>query len=185
MRLHYLQHVWFEDLGIIKEWAENNQFEITRTAFFDNEPLPLVNDIDWLIIMGGPMNVYEEGQYQWLAEEKEFIKEAIDNGKIVLGICLGAQLIADVLGAQVVKNEHAEIGWFPIQAIRDHKSLASNMLPDEFRVFHWHGDRFEVPEGAVLFAKVLLALIKHFHIIMTLLLGYNFILSLRRKGSRD
>ena len=71
--------------------------------------------IDWLIIMGGPMNIAEEGRYPWLAEEKLFIRQAIEQGKRVLGICLGAQLIACVLSTDIYPNPQREIGWFPVQ----------------------------------------------------------------------
>ena len=149
MRLHYLQHVWFEDLGIIKEWAELKGFKISSTAFFDNEKLPEIDDIDWLVIMGGPMNVHEEEKYPWLEAEKKFIKDAISRGKKVIGVCLGAQLIANVLGAEVVKNEFKEIGWFPVQKTDVVLPEIFDDLPAQAMVFHWHGDTFNIPDGAV------------------------------------
>ena len=96
MRLHYFQHVWFEDLGIIKDWCEEQNGTISRTAFHEGESIPDVHKIDWLIIMGGPFNIYEEKQYPWLTQEKTFIEKVIKHKKTVLGICLGAQLISDV-----------------------------------------------------------------------------------------
>lgn len=149
MRLHFFQHVWFEDLGVIKDWALDNGFAITRTAFYENESLPDLNDIDWLVIMGGPMNIYEVDKYSWLVEEKEFIKRAIDGGKKVLGICLGAQLIADVLGAKVTKGKHKEIGWFPVRFDNIKDSQVFKDFPNEVTVFHWHGDTFGIPLNAV------------------------------------
>ena len=104
MRLHYLQHVPFEGLGNIETWAKNKGFHITRTRFFDNEPLPSTDDFEWLVVMGGPMNIYEETGYPWLVKEKKFIEECLKRDKFVLGICLGGQLIADVLGGRVVKK---------------------------------------------------------------------------------
>ncbi len=101
MRLHYLKHVPFEGLGSIRPWAEAQGFDITATCFYANEPLPALDKIDWLVVMGGPMNIYEEDQYPWLTDEKKFIHQAIESQKTVLGICLGAQLIADVLGQHV------------------------------------------------------------------------------------
>jgi len=144
MRLHYFQHVWFEGLGAIKDWAEREGFEISHTEFFNQGVLPKVKDIDWLVVMGGPMGIYEEEEYSWLKEEKGFIRDAINRGKTVLGICLGAQLIADVLGAKVYRNKYKEIGWFKVKrALSDFTAF-----PGEFTAFHWHGDTFDIPKGA-------------------------------------
>src|SRR5574341_657976 len=141
MRLHSLQHEPFEGLANIEVWAKNKGHSITRTLLFNNEKLPQISDIDWLIIMGGSMNIYEEEKFPWLAEEKNFIAEAIANKKIVLGVCLGSQLIADVLGGKVSKNRHKEIGWFPVTLTKEarNSSIFSN-LPEKFTAFHWHGD---------------------------------------------
>ena len=85
------------------------------------------------------MNVYENEKFPWLVEEKEFIRKAISESKIVLGICLGAQLIADVLGGKIYKNEFNEIGWYPVSLTEDaQQSAVFNSLPDEFVPFHWH-----------------------------------------------
>lgn len=153
-RLHYFQHVPFEDLGSILTWAEAAEFKISVTRFFRNDPLPVADDLDWLVVMGGPMNIYEEAAHPWLRGEKKIIRQAIEQGKTVLGICLGAQLIADVLGAAVKANRNREIGWFPIYktAAAEKESLAA-ALPDGLPVLHWHGDTFDLPGGAVLLAK--------------------------------
>lgn len=148
-KLHYLQHVDAEDLAHIAVWADNKGFDITATRLHLGELLPPIDTLDWLIVMGGPMNIYEESEYPWLAEEKRFIRQAIDAEKTVIGICLGAQLIADVLGAKVVSNKHTEIGWFPVRLTEAAKSLPTfEGIPDSFMAFHWHGDRFDIPEGA-------------------------------------
>ena len=117
----------------------------------DNETQPpAVELIDWLIVMGGPMGIAEEGDYPWLAEEKTFIKQAIDQGKRVLGICLGAQLIANVLGAAVYPNREKEIGRFPVYTTEDaEQSSIIDYLPRKLEVFHWHGNTFDIPTGAV------------------------------------
>ncbi len=80
MRIHYLQHVTFEGLGNIENWALAKGHQISDTQLYNNNPLPEPEEFDWLIIMGGPMNIYEEDRFPWLAREKTFIKDAIDSG---------------------------------------------------------------------------------------------------------
>ena len=149
MKLHWLQHVPFEGLGIIEKWAEVNGFEISCTRLFAGEKLPEIGSFDWLVVMGGPMGIYDYDEHPWLVAEKQFIKAAIDADKTVLGICLGAQLMADVLGAKVYAGSQKEIGWFPIQCLE----TAPKMLPESLTVFHWHGDTFEIPKGAIRLAS--------------------------------
>jgi GMP synthase-like glutamine amidotransferase len=149
MRIHYLQHVPFEDLANIEAWAGSRGHKLSRTLLFAEEPLPEMDDFDWLIIMGGPMNIYEHEKYPWLVREKEFIARAIASDKTLLGICLGAQLMADVLGARIYRNEHSEIGWHPVRLTAAARaSPVFGALPEEFTAFHWHGDTFEIPPGA-------------------------------------
>jgi len=146
MRAHSLQHVWFEDLANIEPWLRRNGHSVTKTQLWNLERLPALDEIDWLIIMGGPMNIYEENRYLWLAQEKKFIRDAIDQGKLVLGICLGAQLIADALGGHVYRNEHKEIGWHSVKMTGEaNDSPVFSSLPPEFMAFHWHGDTFCLP----------------------------------------
>ncbi len=150
MKIHYLQHVPFEDLANIEKWAENRGHDISRTLLFSDDGLPKLEEFDWLIIMGGPMNIYEHSKYPWLIQEKKFIGDVIKGGKVVLGICLGAQLMADVLGGKVIKNEYREIGWHNVRLTPGAKnSRIFGFLPDEFPAFHWHGDTFTIPPGAI------------------------------------
>ncbi len=154
MRLHYLQHVPFEDLAGIERWAQARNHTISATRLFHNEALPDVNEVDLLIILGGPMNIYEEDQYAWLRAEKKFIETAICEEKKVLGICLGSQLIADVLGARVFQNPHKEIGWLPITLTKEARDFQLfSELPQQFQVFHWHGDTFNLPQNAIHLAR--------------------------------
>jgi len=154
MKLHYLQHVPFEGLGSIETWAKKAGATITRTQLFNDEPLPDYKDFDWLVVMGGPMNIYEEDLYPWLHREKLFIKESVNQGKIVLGVCLGAQLIADVLGAKITPNPAKEIGWFPIQTTAALPGQClKNIFPTSLQVMHWHGDTFSLPDKAVRLAS--------------------------------
>jgi GMP synthase-like glutamine amidotransferase len=149
MRIHYLQHVPFENLGNIQAWAEERGHEISGTMLSRDEQLPGLEDFDWLVIMGGPMNIYEHDKYPWLGQEKEFMRQAVDADKIVLGICLGAQLLADVLGGKVRRNEEREMGWFPVKLTSEAgDSRIFSSLPESFVAFHWHGDTFDIPPGA-------------------------------------
>jgi GMP synthase (glutamine-hydrolysing) len=154
MHLHYLQHVPFEGLGSIETWAQAAEFQISATRFHAQDRLPAVDEIDWLVIMGGPMNIYAERQHPWLKQEKAFISRAIANGKVVLGICLGAQLVAEVLGAKVFANPCKEIGWFPVYKTKDAaRTVFSDVMPDTMDVLHWHGDTFDLPGKAVHLAR--------------------------------
>lgn len=151
MRAHYLQHVPFEGLGSIEGWLLSAGFEITSTKFYETPDFPGVDEIDLLIVMGGPMSVNDEKKYSWLKQEKNFIKNAILSGMPVLGICLGAQLIAGVMGAEVYPNSEQEIGWFPIYASASENNKVFQ-FPGETEVFHWHGETFNLPDGAVCIA---------------------------------
>jgi GMP synthase-like glutamine amidotransferase len=154
MRIHSLEHEPFEGLANIEVWAKKKGHSITRTLLFNNEGLPDISDFDWLFIMGGSMNIYEEEKYPWLGEEKNFIAEAIAANKILLGICLGSQLIADVLGGKVNKNKFKEIGWFPVSLTREARdSSIFSSLPGTFTAFHWHGDTFKIPYGSARIAQ--------------------------------
>lgn len=155
MNIHYLQHVPFENPGIILSWATENGHKITYTKLYEKETFPNIEDFDWLIVMGGPMNIYEEDRYPWLKDEKAFIKEAIESKKIVLGLCLGAQLIADVIGGRVISNSYKEIGWFPVTLTNEAKNLPMfSFLPPNPVVFEWHGDTFvDLPEEAIQIAS--------------------------------
>jgi len=135
-------------------WLTNQGHTISVTHLYNNEELPSIDNIDWLIVMGGPMGVEDQAIYPWLTKEKTYIKQSIDQGKIVLGICLGAQLIADVLGAYVVKNSFREIGWFPIQLSEAIKETElGTALPEKVEAFHWHGDTFAIPQNAISLAS--------------------------------
>lgn len=155
MRAHYLQHVPFEGLGSIASWLENKGYSITETKLFESAIFPDLKTIDLLVIMGGPMSVNDEDEFPWLKAEKQFVRDAVNSGKAVLGICLGAQLIANSMGAKVYPNHVKEIGWFPINSIPSNSSDDTDIFrfPPSQTVFHWHGETFDLPSGAVHLAK--------------------------------
>ena len=152
MRVRVFQHVSFEGLGALEPAFRKRGCEIAATRFFADDPLPAPADVDFLVAMGGPMSVNDEAALPWLAPEKEFIRRHVAAGKPFLGICLGAQLLASALGARVFPNRDKEIGWFPIDGlpVRD---PAVFRFPATAEVFHWHGETFDLPPGAVHLAR--------------------------------
>lgn len=152
MRAHYFQHVPFEGPGSIEPWLTKAGYKITCTRLFESADLPDIRTIDLLVVMGGPMSVHDECGFSWLADEKRLIREAVFSGKPVLGICLGAQLIACATGARVYPNPVKEIGWFPIRG-RSSTDTSIFSFPPSVEVFHWHGETFDLPPGAVHLAQ--------------------------------
>jgi GMP synthase-like glutamine amidotransferase len=152
VRAHYLQHVPFESPGSILPWLEQRGASVTSTRLFEAHTLPAVGDFDLLVVMGGPMSVNDEAGHPWLIAEKRLVRDAIDTGRAVVGVCLGAQVIASALGCRVYRNEAREIGWFPVSATPA-AAAGSLRWPDELPVFHWHGETFDLPSGAVRLAS--------------------------------
>ena len=153
MKVHYLQHVPYEGIGRIRDWAEIRGHELSGTLMFADPSLaadlPDPEGVDLLVIMGGPMNVYELDQYRWLPAEKDFIRACIGGGTAALGICLGAQLLADVLGGEVTRAPYEEIGWHPVELTEAGRRLEVFAdFPDRFTTLQWHGDTFSIPPGA-------------------------------------
>jgi len=154
-RVWVLQHVPCETLGIIADVlaAANLSPQYVRT--FAGEPVPRdMRDAVGLVVMGGPMGVYEHTQYPHLRAEMRLIERALGENKPVLGVCLGSQLLAATLGAEVKPGARKEIGWYPItlspEAATD--SLWAG-VESPFVAYHWHGDIFDVPRGAVTLAS--------------------------------
>ena len=150
MKVHIIQHVSFEPAGMILDWGKLDHYSLSYSFLFEKEIYwPAGNDVDMLIIMGGPMSVNEENKFEWLKEEKRFIKDVIADNKIVLGICLGSQLLAEALGAKVYPNTEKEIGFFSVTKTTAGKTdEVFAAVPESWNVFHWHGDTFDLPEGA-------------------------------------
>ncbi len=155
MKVHWFQHVEFEGLGLIDPWLRARGHEVTVTRWWAGETAGAdAAAAEWLIVMGGPMNIYQHRDYPWLVNEKAAIAAAVDRGVRVLGVCLGAQLIADVLGGKVMQNPEREIGWWPVRAVAATGTGTSRYaFPAEVTVLHWHGDTFTLPPGAVRLAE--------------------------------
>lgn len=150
-RLLVFQHVPYEILGTFHPLLKEAGFRI-RYVNFGHHPdaAPNISRYHGLIVLGGPMNCDQSDRYAHLSKEIEVIQDAIEQGKPVLGICLGAQLIARALGARVSKNETKEIGWYDLNPTADGASdpLFSKLDINQM-IFQWHGDTFEIPKKAV------------------------------------
>jgi GMP synthase-like glutamine amidotransferase len=154
LRLHGIRHESFEREAEIAAWADARGHSLTHTDLWKGEALPELAGFDWLMVMGGPMGVYDDDTYPWLAGEKRFLRQAVDAGKLILGVCLGAQLLSVVLGGAVTRNRYSEIGWHPVAATpQAAQSRVFADLPKAYEAFHWHGDTFSIPEGALCTAK--------------------------------
>jgi GMP synthase-like glutamine amidotransferase len=135
----------------MEPWLRGRGHSLSYTHFHAGSLPPETGaPADWLIVMGGPMGVHDEADLPWLKAEKRAIRAALDRGAAVLGICLGAQLMADALGAAVGRNAHKEIGWHPVELSPEAKSTwLGEIFPAAFTPFHWHGDTFAIPAAAV------------------------------------
>jgi GMP synthase-like glutamine amidotransferase len=154
MHIQCLTHVPFEGPAGISDWAHTRGHSIEATPLYTGADLPASGSFDWLVVMGGPMGVSDDEEFPWLTLEKEAIRAAINAGKTVVGVCLGAQLIASALGAGVYRNAHPEIGWMPVELTPEgRESRLFGFLPPSFQVFHWHGDTFDLPPGAIHLAR--------------------------------
>jgi GMP synthase-like glutamine amidotransferase len=151
MKIAALFHVSFEKLGLIEDWILTKGYSLTEYHLYIDPRLPGIKEFDMLIIMGGPMSVNDHDGFPWLASEKDLINRCWKSEKPVMGICLGAQLIASALGNSVFRGKHTEIGWFPVEFNqREEAGKLFPGLPAKATVFHWHGDTFDLPVGAVL-----------------------------------
>lgn len=152
MKISVLQHAAFEGPGEIATWAAQHGHPVNIHHLYRGDALPTLDAFDLLVIMGGEMNIYQYRDWPWLKPESTFIKTALDQGKRVIGICLGAQLIADALGARVVQNFEVELGWLPVTWTKE-ACTTFPKLPAATTVLHWHGDTFGLPPGATRLAS--------------------------------
>lgn len=153
MRIHVVKHVPFEGPALIARWALERGHSLTESLSLFEEHPPL-GEFDLLVVMGGPMSADDHAAHPWLDAEKRFVEESVSAGRSVLGVCLGAQVIASALGAEVRRNAQKEIGWYPVQTTpeaADDPVLSA--LPERLVVGNWHGDTFGIPDGGTLAAS--------------------------------
>jgi GMP synthase (glutamine-hydrolysing) len=146
-----IQHIACETPGLIAEVLEAQHIAIEPVYPFQRQSVPRsLEPFDGLVVMGGPMGVYEQDRYPFLLDEIRLIQQAVQADKPVLGVCLGSQLLAAVLGARVTRGLRREIGWFPVTLTAAATQLPPwDALPPRFTAWHWHGDVFALPDGAV------------------------------------
>lgn len=160
LKVHYFQHIAGEGFGSCFEHLKAMDAEITATEFFalptdsqlDIEALPHVNEVDLLIIMGGEMSVNDEANYPWLKVEKRWIRRYLAQEKPAIGLCLGGQLIANALGANVRRNPMQELGWTLVNK-SEYVPDEYFQLPQEVNVMQWHSETFDIPKGAIRLAE--------------------------------
>lgn len=162
MSVLFLKNMPSEGPGTIEHFLLENRIRY-RIIDCGEEEIPETKDFDVLVMMGGPMSVTEDEAYPYIKKEIELVREFIDGGKSVFGVCLGAQIMAKALGAKVYVGPEKEIGWHDIEITEDGmrdpliKKFAAHPMAGDFRkrfkVFHWHGETFDVPGGAVRLAK--------------------------------
>lgn len=149
-RIHFLQQVPFETPGYMEIIAAQHHYTVSTSHMWKNPTLPEPDEADLFVVLGGPMNIYEYEKYPWLKTERQYLELLIEHDAAILGICLGSQMLADALGCTVIKNRCKEIGWFPVKQTRQcGMSPLMKGIPATFIPFHWHGDTYPVPPGAI------------------------------------
>jgi len=145
-----IQHIECETPGTIADILNQKEIFFQTVDAYKGEPVPKeMGAAAGVIIMGGPMGVYEEERYPFLRDEIRLIEQAIKEDKAVLGVCLGSQLLAKALGARVTKGKKKEIGWYPVSLTEGAaKDRLWTGVERSFIAYHWHGDVFDLPRGA-------------------------------------
>jgi GMP synthase (glutamine-hydrolysing) len=145
-----IRHVAFEDLGSFEAVLERRGWSFDyRDAATDDLAAPELDAADLLVVLGGPVGAYEDETYPFLAGELGLIERRLAAGRPVLGICLGAQLMARALGARVYPGSGKEVGWSPVELSDAGRRSCLALLGDKTAVLHWHGDTFDLPANAL------------------------------------
>jgi len=149
-----IRHVPFEDLGSFASVLRERGFAVAyRDAGLDDLGAPDLVDADLLIVLGGPIGVYETRDYPFLKGEIAVVERRLRAGRPVLGLCLGAQIMAKALGARVFNGKRKELGWSPLELTDSGRKSALAELGGRTAVLHWHGDTFDLPREAELLAS--------------------------------
>lgn len=149
MIIQVIQHDPLLPLGYIKDWANENNYQINTAKIYEGDPLPVDETFDLLVILGGRQTAYDTENYPFVVEETEWLKKLVDENQSMLAICLGAQILSTALGGEVQRMAHMEIGWhylYEVEGATQHPLLQG--LPSEIRLFQHHQDFFSIPERA-------------------------------------
>jgi GMP synthase (glutamine-hydrolysing) len=148
-----LQHIACEPPAAFEDELLSRGFGVTRVELDEGEPLPDWREHPAIVVMGGPMGAYDEADHPWLVEEKRLLREAVEADVPVWGVCLGAQVLASALGARVYRGEEPEVGVLPVHLTSEAADdPVFGGAPSSFPTLQWHGDSFDLPDGAVLLA---------------------------------
>lgn len=145
MNFLIIQHAEHIEAGSVIDWIKERGYRYKLQDAWLTEEWPAISEYEALVVMGGPMSAYDEENHPFLIDEKRFINEFISSGKPTMGICLGHQLLAEVLGGRVEKGNN-EIGWHDVRFTKFLKSIEAP--PKHQKVFQWHGDVVQLPPGA-------------------------------------
>lgn len=158
MKILVFQHVAFEYPGAIEDWAIEHNHELILCKSFAGDSVQKIDTYDVFIFLGGPMSVHDKNIYQWIEFEKSVITNAFNQNKKIIGICLGAQLIAETFGAEVIKQKSPEIGWHDVDFtwnIGDSRETPgivtklTEIFPNKMQAFHWHGETYNLPANSI------------------------------------
>ncbi|MDA8743046.1 type 1 glutamine amidotransferase [Rubripirellula amarantea] len=147
MRVLVIQHTAVDSPGVVTNWMNQKQVEHTLLRLDRGDEIPFTFDADALMCFGGPQALHLPDLPTWVEQEKNLMRHFIENGRKVLGVCLGAQMLASALGAPTFRNAEPEVGWHKIEKVSGSSVFAD--LPDQAKVLHWHQNTFALPEGAV------------------------------------
>ena len=153
MNISILQHTPDTPPSFTTTWLEQNKMSYRLVKAFNGDAIPKIEEVDWLIVLGGGMNIDDEENYPFLRDEKKLVEQVLKAEKSYLGLCLGGQMLARVMGAEVRKHSDWEVGWHQVQLDNEKIGLPSRPLKEELHVFQWHQDTFDIPSGAVPFAR--------------------------------
>jgi GMP synthase (glutamine-hydrolysing) len=149
-----LQHIACEPPAAFEDELRSRGLDVTRVELDEGEPLPDRGEFPAIVVMGGPMGAYDEAEHPWLVDEKRLLREAVEADVPVWGVCLGAQLLASALGARVYRGEQPEVGLLPVDLTSEAaEDPVFGGAPSSFPTLQWHGDSFDLPEGATLLAS--------------------------------
>lgn len=148
MRVLVIQHSAGDSLAAAETVISELGHEIITIRIDRHQSIPKVVNCDALIMLGGPYPLTMQNRPTWITDEQELVRRYMDADRRILGICLGAQILASAMGASVRRNTHAELGWHTVTSTSGQTSIANQSLPSQMTVFQWHRDTFEIPPGA-------------------------------------